>query len=125
MTVAARILVRTLVLTAAYGAALVFANQARKPGPLAFGLGLFLIWVVVAFVWGLVDGARHAAVGSLLVWLVVAAAMGLIVILGTLVTAGGEEFDDAVDFIIFTVVLIGVPAAIGIGIGAVVQRIRS
>ena len=125
MTVAAPFLVRTLVLTAAYVVALVFAYQATNPDPLAFGLGLFLFWVVAALVWGLVDGARHPAGRSLLVWLLVAIAMGVIVILGTVIVAGDDGLDGAVGFIVFTVVLIGVPAAIGIGIGALVQRARS
>lgn len=125
MTLAARFLVRTLVMAAAYVAALAYGYQASDPDPLALGLGLFLIWVVVALVWGLVDGTRHAAGQSLLVWLLVAVASGVVVILGTMIVAGEEQFDDAVPFIVFTLVLISVPAAIGIGIGALVQKARS
>jgi hypothetical protein len=51
--------------------------------------------------------------------------MGVVLILGVVILGDDDPLNDAVGTIIFTVVLVGVPAAIGIGIGAVVQRIRT
>ena len=125
MTVLAPALVRTLVLAAMYVVTMVVAYQSTDPDPLGFGLALFLLWVVTALVWGLVDGVRHPTGRNLLVWLIVAAAMGVVLILGVVILDGNEGFDDAGGTILFTVVLVGVPAAIGIGIGALVQKARS
>ena len=125
MTVLAPALVRTLVLAAMYVVTMVVAYQSSDPDPLGFGLALFLLWVVSALVWGLVDGVRRPLGRALLVWLIVAAAMGVVLILGVVILEGSEGFDGAVDTIVFTVVLVGVPAAIGIGIGALVQKARS
>lgn len=124
MTVLAPALVRTLVLAAMYVVTVVAMDRSGTTDPLGFGLLLFLLWVVSALVWGLVDGVRQPLGRALLVWLIVAAAMGVVLILGVVILEGSEGFDGTVDTIVFTVVLVGVPAAIGIGIGALVQKAR-
>jgi len=125
VTVLAPVVVRTLVLAAMYVVTLVVMDRSGTTDPLGFGLLLFLLWVLVALVWGGIDGARHPAGRSLVVWLVVAAAMGVVLILGTVIIEGNDGLDGSVGTIIFTVVLIGVPAAIGVGIGTTVRSARS
>ena len=125
MTVLAPAVVRTLVLAAMYVVTLVVMYQSGTTDPLGFGLLLFLLYVVVALVWGIVDGARHEAGKFLVVWLIVAVAIGVVLILGTVILEGNEGLDGATGTVIFTVVLIGVPAFIGVGIGAAVRRARS
>lgn len=124
MTIVVPVLVRTLVLAAMYVVTLVVQAQSGTTDPLGFGLLLFLAWVVVAGVWGIFDGGRRPAGPSLVVWLLVAAAIGVVLVLGTVILQGRDGFDGAVDTVIFTVILIGAPAAIGVGIGALVRRAR-
>jgi hypothetical protein len=125
VTVLAPALVRTLVLAAMYVVALVVMDQSGETDPLGFGLLLFLLWVVVALVWGIVDGARHDAGRVLVAWLLVAAAIGVVLILGTVILEGNDGLDGAVGTVVFTVFLIGVPAAIGVGLGALVRKART
>ena len=125
MSILAPALVRTLVLTAISVVAFVVADRSGSTDPLAIGLGLFMLLAAIAFVWGLVDGIRHPTGQSLLVWLIVAVALGAVPMLVDLVRGVDDAFDEAVETIIFTVFLVGLPAAIGIGVGAVVQRVRT
>ena len=124
MSIIAPPLVRTLVLAAMYVATLAIMAASGTTDPLGYGLLLFLAWVVVAGVWGIVDGARRPAGPSLVVWLLVAAAIGLVVVVGTMIIDGSDRLDGALDTVIFSVILIGVPAAIGVGIGALVRGAR-
>lgn len=124
MSILVPALVRTVVLAAMYVATLAIMAASGTTDPLGYGLLLFLAWVVVAGVWGIVDGARRPAGPTLAVWLLVAAAIGLVVVLGTVILEGSDRFDSALDTVIFSVVLVGVPAALGVGIGALVRRAR-
>jgi hypothetical protein len=127
MAIIGRFVLRTVVL-AALNAALIFAwlSSDAAEDPLGLGLLVFAIYVVLALVWGLVDGIRHGFGSSVLVWLLVGLATGALVPLITVLDTGetGALGEDLANTVPFFTLLILVPAAVGIAVGAVVHAIR-
>ena len=128
MSTIARFLVRTVVLAAVNALLiLLWLNSEAAEDPLGLGLLVFAIYVVVALVWGLVDGIRHGFGSSVLVWLLVGLATGALVPLITVIDTGetstlGADLANTVPF--FTLLIL-IPAAVGIAVGAIVRAIRS
>ncbi len=128
MSIIGRFVLRTVVL-AVINAALILAWLSSEAAeyPLGLGLLVFAIYVVFALVWGVIDGIRHGFGSSVLVWLLVGLATGALVPLITVVDTGdaanlGEDLANTVPF--FTILIL-VPAAVGIAVGAVVRAVRS
>ena len=128
MSVIGRFALRTVVL-AVINASLIlaFLSSDAAEDPLGLGLLVFAVYVVFALVWGLVDGIRHGFGSSLLVWLLVGLATGALVPLITVVDTGeastlGEDLAGTVPF--FTLLIL-IPAAVAIALGAVVRSVRS
>ncbi len=119
----APLVVRTLVLSVIYVVALVLIDQSESTDPLGAGLLVFLAFVVLALVWGVVDGRRGPAVRAILVWVLAGAALGIVTTIGIAVQdSGSDVVEDLVSSIPFFAVMIGVPAAIGVGVGALIRR---
>ena len=127
MAIIGRFVLRTVVL-AVINALLIVAwlNSDAAEDPLGLGLLVFAIYVVIALGWGLVDGIRHGFGSSLLVWLLVGAATGALVPLISAVDAGTSSglADDMATTLPFFTLMILIPAAVGIAVGAVVRRVR-
>lgn len=118
-------LVRSLVLVAIYLVALVAINASDTTDPLGPGLLVFFGFVVVALVWGTVDGARGSAPRAILVWVLAGAVLGLATSVGILVQDTGSDFGEDLAFSLpFFAVLVGLPAALGAGVGALIRRGR-
>ena len=128
MAIIGRFVLRTVVL-AVLNAALILAwlSSDAAEDPLGLGLLVFAIYVVFALVWGLVDGIRHGFGSSLLVWALVGLATGALVPLITVLDTGetGALAEDLANTVPFFTLLILVPAAVGIAVGAIVRAIRS
>jgi hypothetical protein len=128
VSITARFLLRTVVL-AVLNAALILAwlNSEAAEDPLGLGLLVFAIYVVFALVWGLVDGIRHGFGSSVLVWLLVGAATGALVPLITVIDTGETSTlaDDLASTVPFFTLMILIPAAVGIAVGAIVRAIKS
>ena len=127
MAIIGRFVLRTVVL-AVITAALILAwvNSDAAEDPLGLGLLVFAIYVVFALVWGLVDGIRHGFGSSVLVWFLVGPATGALVPLITVVDTGetstlGEDLASALPF--FTLLVL-IPAVVGIGVGAIIRKVR-
>lgn len=122
MSILLKSVVRLVVYAAAFVTALVIVAASGTTDPLGPGLALFLVYVLLALVWGLFDG-RAGAARALVVWLVVSVGTGLILTFGAVkVDDTSASGDDVVGTVVFCLVLIGVPALIGIGIGALLGR---
>lgn len=118
-------LVRSLVLVAIYLVALVAINASDTTDPLGPGLLVFFGFVVVALVWGTVDGVRGSAPRAILVWVLAGAVLGLATSVGILVQDTGSDFGEDLAFSLpFFAVLVGLPAALGAGVGALIRRGR-
>lgn len=118
-------LVRSLVLVAIYLVALAAINASDTTDPLGPGLLVFFGFVVVALVWGTVDGARGSAPRAILVWVLAGAVLGLATSVGILVQDTGSDFGEDLAFSLpFFAVLVGLPAALGAGVGALIRRGR-
>ncbi|MGZ8588912.1 MAG: hypothetical protein ACXWYU_14555 [Actinomycetota bacterium] len=123
MRILAPFAVRTLVLSVVYVVALVLIDASDGTDPLGAGLLVFLAFVILALVWGLVDGRRGPAVRAILVWLLAGAALGIVTTIGIAVQdSESGVVEDLVFSIPFFAVMIGVPAAIGVGIGTLLRR---
>jgi len=116
-------LVRVLVLSAIDVLALVLVYLSNTTDPLGPGLLLFLMFVLVALVWGVVDG-RGAARQAILVWVVVSALVGVELAVSAAIVddAAGITASDVGGTAVFAMVLILPPALLGIGIGALLGR---
>lgn len=123
--VLAGVLVRSAVLAlviAAYGAAV---NRSESTDALGAGLLAFLLVVVVAFGWAFVDGLRHGFVPALVTWVLTAALGGVAICVALALTVADEGVGSAIaDSAVFFAVLLVVPALVGLGLGAVVHRVR-
>ena len=129
MTVIVQFVVRTLVLTGLTALLIVLwlSSEETASDPLGLGLLVFAVYFVVSGVWGIVDGARHRFGPALLVWLLVGLTIGALIPFINVVEMGttsdlGADLAASVPF--FTVLIL-VPAAIGLGIGAVIRAVRS
>ncbi len=120
------VLLRTVLLavvTAAYVAAL---SRSESTDALGAGLLAFLILVLVAFAWSLVDAVRRGFKSAALLWLLTSVAAGLAV---PVVLSLGESADHGVidaltSGAVFFAVLLFVPAVIGSGLGSLGHRLR-
>jgi hypothetical protein len=128
VSIIVQFLLRTVVL-AVLNAALILAwlNSEAAEDPLGLGLLVFAIYVVFALVWGLVDGIRHGFGSSVLVWLLVGLSTGALVPLITVIDTGETSTlaDDLAGTVPFFTLLILIPAAVGIAVGAVVRAIKN
>lgn len=123
MTLLARFVVRTLALSVVYVVALVVADTSDSTDALGIGLMVFLAFVLIAIVWGVVDGRRGPAGQAIVVWLLVGAALGVVTALAILVRESADAFaSDLASGVPFFAILVGVPAAVGVGIGALLRR---
>ncbi len=123
MRILAPFAVRTLVLSVIYVVALVLIDASESTDPLGAGLLVFLAFVALALVWGVVDGRRGPAVRAILVWVLTGAALGIVTTIGIAVQdSGSGVVEDLVFSIPFFAVMIGVPAAIGVAIGSLLRR---
>jgi hypothetical protein len=119
-------LVRVLVLSAIDVLALVLIYLSNTTDPLGPGLLLFLVFVLVALVWGVLDG-RGAARQAILVWVLVSALVGVELAVSTAVVddASGLTGSDIGSTVLFAMALLLPPALVGIGIGALLGRNKS
>jgi hypothetical protein len=127
VSILARFALRTVVLSVVTVVLMVaYLSSDAAEDPLGLGLLVFAVYVVVALVWGLVDGVRHGAGSSLVVWLLVGLATGCLLPVISAVDAGSADDlgDDLAGTIPFFTLLVLVPAAIGIAVGAVVRAVR-
>lgn len=125
MSILVPFLVRSLVLIAVYVVALLAINASDTTDPLGPGLLVFFAFVAVALVWGTVDGARGSAPRAILVWVLAGAVLGVATSVGILVQDTDSSFGEDLAFSVpFFAVLIGLPAALGAGVGALIRRGR-
>ena len=118
--------VRLVVFAVVFVLALVIVQLSGTTDPLGPGLLLFLVFVLMALVWGFRDG-RGAALAAVVVWLLASLAMGIVFTAGTAVVDESVTVD-AAEFgsnVLFGLLLILPPALIGIGVGALTARGRS
>lgn len=126
MRILAPFAVRTVVLSVIYVVALVLIDASDSTDPLGAGLLVFLAFILVALAWGVVDGRRGPAVRAILVWILAGAALGIVTTIGIAVQDSGSDVaEDLVFSIPFFAVMIGVPAALGVGVGALLRRASS
>lgn len=126
MTIAKKILVRLLVFAAINLVGYVLINASNTTDPLGPGLLLFLVFVVVAFAWGILDGLRSGPV-ALVTWAVVSAGVGLVLELELALTDDTvtSSVGSVLSTMIFTLFLVGVPALAGVGLGALIAGMRT
>ncbi len=128
----AAVIIRLLGLLAAQWAAFWAGNIGYDPeGGANIGAGLlaFLVTLVVAFVWAVVDGRGSRRVGALLLrWAVVAVVLGVV----SAFQAQGFGVESGLDMTSlrsdltglapFTAGLVAVPAAAGLALGSLLAR---
>lgn len=123
MSTLVNVVVRLLVYALVCAAGLALIDLSETTDPLGPGLLLFLLFIVMALVWAVLD-ARKSAKRALLVWLLVAAGLGLVLSLAAVATddAATLSAGNVGSTVAFTLVLVYPFALIGTGIGAVVGR---
>jgi hypothetical protein len=117
------VLIRSVVVVVVIAAYATVIARSESTDALGAGLLAFLILVIIAFVWALVDGARHGFTHPFLMWLLtsVVAGIGIPVVLALTLT--DRDFALEVrEAAAFFVALLLVPAASGLCAGGVVHR---
>jgi hypothetical protein len=124
VTLLARFAVRTLALSGIYVVALVAFETSGSTDGLGAGLLVFLVFVLVAIVWGVVDGRRGSAGTAIAAWFLTGAALGVVtsVVIAIQESDAGALGSDLAGGVPFFAIMIGIPAAVGVGIGALVRR---
>jgi hypothetical protein len=117
-------LLRSVVIVVVIGAYVAAVNRSESTDALGAGLLAFLILVAIALVWAVVDGVRRGLAEALVTWVLtsVVTAVGIPV---ALVLADDRDLSTELSdgFVFFALVLF-VPAAIGLALGALVHRVR-
>lgn len=97
--------------------------------PWGLGLAMFAAFVLIATVWGVLDGRAGAALPAVVTWFLVALTVGVVMPLGTSVV--NDEWSlvtmarDALATLPFILLLVFPPALMGIGIGSFLRRGRT
>jgi hypothetical protein len=118
-------LLRCVVIVAVITAYVAVVNRSESTDALGAGLLAFLILVAMALVWALVDGVRRGLVEALVTWVLASAitAVALPVAL-TLTDSDRDLATELSDGFVFFALVLFIPAAIGLVLGAVVHRVR-
>lgn len=118
------VLLRSVVIVVVIAAYVAVVNSSESTDALGAGLLAFLILVAIALVWAVVDGVRRGLLETLLTWALTSVVVGLGIPVALALTDDRDlraELSDG--FVFFTLVLL-VPAAIGLALGALVHRVR-
>ncbi|CAI9410953.1 hypothetical protein HIDPHFAB_05031 [Nocardioides sp. T2.26MG-1] len=117
-------LLRSVVIVVVIAAYVAVVNSSESTDALGAGLLAFLILVAIALVWAVVDGVRWGLLEALLTWVLTSVVVGLGIPVALALSDDrdlGAELSDG--FVFFALVLL-VPAAIGLALGALVHRVR-
>ena len=118
-------LLRSAVLLGAMAVFVAVLDQIETSDPLSGGLVAFLVLATGAFWWALADGIRSGFGWSLLVWMLTALVAGIAIPVGFAVAESNGLLDELRDGAVFFGLLVGVPAAVGVGIGGLINRAGS
>lgn len=117
-------LLRCVAIVVVIAAYVAVVNRSESTDALGAGLLAFLILVAMAFVWALVDGVRRGLVEALATWVLTSAVTAVGIPVALAVTDDRDLATEVSDGFVFFVVVLFVPAAIGLVLGAVVHRVR-
>ncbi len=118
-------LVRTAVLGLLYLGFVEVLSRSDSTDALGAGLAFFLLVLVLVLAWATYDGLRRGAGPALVLWLLTAAAAGVVLVAAYVVREPGVDLvDELRTSWLFFALLVAVPAAPGVAVGALVRRAR-
>ncbi|WP_296605097.1 hypothetical protein [Nocardioides sp.] len=118
-------LLRCVAIVVVIAAYVAVVNRSESTDALGAGLLAFLILVAMALIWALVDGVRRGLVEALATWVLTSAvtAVGIPVALA-LTDSSRDVTTEVSDGFVFFVVVLLVPAVLGLAVGGLVHRVR-
>lgn len=117
-------LLRSVVIAVVIAAYVAVVNRSESTDALGAGLLAFLIMVGMALVWAVVDGARRGLVQALVTWVLTSTAAGVGIPVALALTDDRDLASEVSDGFVFFVLVLFVPAAIGLAFGALLHRVR-
>lgn len=118
------VLLRSLVIVAVIAGYVAAIARSETTDALGAGLLAFLILVGMALVWAVVDGVRRGLVAALVTWVLTSAVAGVGIPLALALTDDRDLAGELSDGFVFFALVLFVPAAIGLALGALVHRLR-
>ena len=117
-------LLRCVAIVVVIAAYVAVVNRSESTDALGAGLLAFLILVAMAFIWALVDGVRRGLVEAFATWVLASAITAVGIPVALAVTDDRDLATEVSDGFVFFVVVLFVPAVLGLVLGAVVHRVR-
>lgn len=117
-------LLRCVAIVVVIAAYVAVVNRSESTDALGAGLLAFLILVAMAFVWALVDGVRRGLVEALATWVLTSAVTAVGIPVALAVTDDRDLATEVSDGFVFFVVVLLVPAVLGLAVGGLVHRVR-
>lgn len=117
-------LLRSVVIVAVIAAYVAVINRSDSTDALGAGLLAFLILVAMAFVWALVDGVRRGLVEAFVTWVLASAVTAVGIPVGLVLADDRDLSTELSDGFVFFLVVVLVPALIGLAVGGLVHRVR-
>ena len=118
------VLLRSLVIVAVIAGYVAAIARSETTDALGAGLLAFLILVGMALVWAVVDGVRRGLVEALVTWVLTSAVAGVGIPVALALTDDRDLASEVSDGFVFFALVLFVPAAIGLALGALVHRGR-
>ena len=118
------VLLRSLVIVAVIAGYVAAIARSETTDALGAGLLAFLILVGMALVWAVVDGVRRGLVEALVTWVLTSAVAGVGIPVALALTDDRDLASEVSDGFVFFALVLFVPAAIGLALGALVHRVR-
>ena len=117
-------LLRCVAIVVVIAAYVAVVNRSESTDALGAGLLAFLILVAMAFIWALVDGVRRGLVEALATWVLTSAVTAVGIPVALAVTDDRDLATEVSDGFVFFVVVLFVPAVLGLAVGGLVHRVR-
>ena len=118
-------LLRSVAIVAVITAYVAVVNRSESTDALGAGLLAFLILVAMALVWALVDGVRRGLVEALATWVLTSAITAVAIPVALALTDSDRDLaTELSDGFVFFALVLFIPAALGLVLGAVVHRVR-
>ena len=120
------VLLRSATLVLVIGAYVLVLASSTSTDALSAGLLAFALVFAIAFLWALVDGARRGFARPSISWLLTSVVAGAgIPAVASMTMPDRDPVGAVAAETVFYALLVLVPAAIGLGLGALVHRLRS
>ena len=117
------VLLRSLVIVAVIAGYVAAIARSETTDALGAGLLAFLILVGMALVWAVVDGVRRGLVEALVTWVLTSAVAGVGIPVALALTDDRDLASEVSDGCVFFARVLFGPAALGVGVGAVVHGV--